>query len=245
MEATMDYIVIDKTSKIPLYIQISDSIRHHINLGILEHGTQLLTETSVCNIFEISAIVVKKAYDDLVKKGLVKRIRGKGTFVTTLKPQVIDLSEGLISITRYLMNTKRSVISFEKTNHHALNDIVDLAENENIYIVKTITLFNERPFMYQLIVLPEKYFPNLQKEDIRHMQMIDLVFKKYQLDSKKLIQSYRPINLNADISLLLNIQKNSPGHYIRSYIEDSNHHKLINFSIYVSAELFEFEVTVK
>lgn len=239
----MDYIIIDKTSKIPYYIQISDSIKHHINLGVLKHGMQLPTESAICAIFEISVIVVKKAYDDLVQKGLVKRIRGKGTFVNTLKPYVIDLSEGIISINQYLTNAKRTVVGFEKVNHHAFaHTLMNIDPEEYIYIAKTVTSYNNEPILFQYIFLPERYFPDLKKEYIKHKTMFELIVNTYRIEPKGLVQSYRPINLEANIAMMLDLPKGAPGHYIRSYIKDVNENMLAYFTIYGSADQLEFEV---
>lgn len=239
----MDYIILDKTSKIPYYIQISDSIKHHINLGVLKHGMQLPTESSICSIYEVSVIVVKKAYDDLVKKGLVKRIRGKGTFVHTLKPQVLDLSGGILSINHYLGNAKRTVVHFEKVNHHIFaNSLLNLDADAYIYIIKTITTFNDLPILFQTIYLPDKFFPNLKKEFIKHKTMFDIVVNMYKLEPKNLKQTYRPINLHQDIAMMLDVTKGSAGHFIRSELTDVRDDVLAYFVIYGSSEQLEFEV---
>ncbi|MGE4319922.1 MAG: GntR family transcriptional regulator [Acholeplasmataceae bacterium] len=239
----MDYIIIDKTSKIPLYIQISDSIRHHINLGVLKHGMQLPTEKSICSIYEVSNIVVKKAYDDLVKKDLVTRIRGKGTFVNTTKPYVIDLSKGIIGITTFLMQSKRTVLSFEKVNHHNANKLLNIDDNEFVYIAKIISSINDQALFYEVLLLPDKFFPNVQKVDIKHLSVFDLIVKKYKLDPKSLSQSYRAININNDFALLLDSIKGKPAHYLRSVVQNDKGESMAFILSYGLSELIEFEVS--
>ena len=240
----MDYIIIDKTSKIPLYLQIADSIRHHINLGNIPHGTQLPTETTICLIYEVSVIVVKHAYDELVKKGLVTRIRGKGTFVNTLKPYKLDLSGGIIAINQVLGEAKRTVISYDKVSNHSLNAYLGLNDDEFFYYIKTVTSINNRPILFQYIHLPEKYFPNLKKEYIKHQSMFELLIRTYKLDPKNLKQTYRPLNLPAEIAMILDTQKAVPGHFIRSQVENSNGDIYAFFAIYAPADSLEFEVSV-
>ncbi len=241
----MDYIILDKTSKIPYYIQISDSIKHHINMGTLKHGEQLPTESSLCAIYEVSVIVVKKAYDDLVQKGLIKRIRGKGTFVHTLTPHVIDLSNGIISINQYLTNSKRTVISFDKVKNHTFaTTLLDLAEDDYVYTIKTVTNYNDTPMMFQTIYLPEKFFPNLKKEFIKHKTMFELVINMYDLEPQNLHQAYRPVNLQPDIAMILDVPKHTPAFFIRSELTDINKRKLAYFAVHCPAEHLEFEVII-
>jgi DNA-binding GntR family transcriptional regulator len=239
----MDYIIIDKTSKIPLYIQISDSIRHHIELGILKHGTKLPTESMLCYIYEISSIVVKKAYEDLVQKSLVKRIRGKGTYVNTKKPYILNLNNGLLSINKMLDKTKRVVLSFDKKTHYMAHQWMDIDPNENIYIAKIITKLNDEPVMYNFIFFPEKFFPNLRPEHLRRLPAFQLITSQYQLVPKTINQTFHPVTLPSDISELLDTQKDSPGYLIRSYLENQNKEKLVYFTIYTASEYVEFEVT--
>ncbi|QWB96585.1 GntR family transcriptional regulator [Mycoplasmatota bacterium] len=239
----MDYIIIDKTSKIPLYIQISDSIRHHIELGVLKHGTKLPTESMICYIYEISSIVVKKAYEDLVQKNLVKRIRGKGTYVNTKKPYVLNLNKGLLSLTALLDKTKRVVLSFDKLKHYMAHQWMDIDPNENIFVAKIITKYKNEPILYNYIFFPEKFFPNLRPEHLRKFSTLDLISSKYQLKPKKIRQIFHPVTLPSDISELLDIQKDSPGYLIRSYIENQHHEKLAYYTIYTASEYIEFEVT--
>ncbi len=240
----MDYIIIDKTSKIPLYLQIADSIRHHINLGLIPHGTQLPTESNLCAIFDVSVIVVKHAYDELVKRGIVIRVRGKGTFVNTLKPFVIDLSGGIISINQVLSEAKRTVISYDKVNNHTLNSYLNLDANEYFYWIKTVTSISNKAILYQHIYLPEKYFPGLTKDMIKHQSMFDIVVRTYKLDPKNLKQNYRPINLPPEIAMILDKPKGTPGHYIRSQIENTQGDIFAFFIIYGPADSLEFEVSI-
>lgn len=238
----MDYIIIDKTSKIPLYMQISDSIKHHINLGVLKHGMQLPTEKSICSIFEISNIVVKKAYDDLVKKGLVLRIRGKGTYVNTVKPYIIDLTQGIAGLAGFIGVAKKTIISFDKVSNHTANHFLNLPIDDEIYLAKVISSINDQPILYDYILLPAKYFPNIDKIQIKHSNIYELMVKQFRLKPIKLTQSFKAINMNMDFALLLDTFKGSPGHYIRNYFYDENDQVLAFIASYGLSELLEFEV---
>ena len=78
----MDYIFINKTLKVPIYKQISSSITEAIETGRLTYDDKLPTEKEICHMFSISPTVVKKAYEDLIAQQMIKRIKGKGTYVT-------------------------------------------------------------------------------------------------------------------------------------------------------------------
>lgn len=241
----MDYIIIDKTSKIPLYIQISDSIRHHINLGHLKHGEKLPTESSISGIFEVSVIVAKKAYDDLVKKGLVKRIRGKGSYVDTFKPIKVNLSSEILSIYEFMNGSERKLLSFEKVkDHHYAHPLLDLDPQDDVYVLKLVTVANQMPLFYQVIYLPAKFVPSFKKDYIKHLTIFEILGKKYHLNPKQLVQTYRPMNLTSDLAMMLDMKKNDPAYYIRSVFYNDNDEKLAFFVMYANPKLLELEVDV-
>ena len=64
-----------------LYIQIKDIYRHKIINGELKYEDKIESEMEIQNIFGVSRITARQAILDLEKEGMVKRGRGKGTFV--------------------------------------------------------------------------------------------------------------------------------------------------------------------
>lgn len=89
----MDYIKINKQLRTPIYRQIVNSILDAVNENTLLHNDHLPTEEEMCSTFGISNIVVKQAYKELVDEGVVKRIRGKGTYIHTIDAQTIHLKD--------------------------------------------------------------------------------------------------------------------------------------------------------
>jgi DNA-binding GntR family transcriptional regulator len=83
----MNTIYINKKEKMPLYLQIQDSIRSAILKGELRNGDPLPYEEDISNFYHISRQVVRQAYGELEKEGYLVRIRRKGTYVH-LKPRL-------------------------------------------------------------------------------------------------------------------------------------------------------------
>ena len=73
---------LNSESSIPLYKQIVKIIGDNVEQGILKSGEKLPSEFELITIFGVSRITVRAAIDELENMGIVKRSRGKGTFVT-------------------------------------------------------------------------------------------------------------------------------------------------------------------
>ncbi|WP_077612696.1 GntR family transcriptional regulator [Clostridium sp. Marseille-P2415] len=67
----------------PKYIQIKDCILKDIKNHTLHAGDQIPTESELCERFQVSRMTVNKAISALTTEGYIRRIAGKGSFVTS------------------------------------------------------------------------------------------------------------------------------------------------------------------
>lgn len=74
-------ITLERTSPVPLYHQLAQSIEHAINTGTLAPGDRLENELAMTNRLGLSRPTARQAIQELVKKGLLVRKRGVGTQV--------------------------------------------------------------------------------------------------------------------------------------------------------------------
>src|ERR1019366_9942325 len=73
---------IDKSSKIPLYLQLKDLIQYYISTGVLRETQQLPTVSDLAKQVGITFETVRKAYKEVERDGLIESTRGRGTFVS-------------------------------------------------------------------------------------------------------------------------------------------------------------------
>ena len=74
-------IIINHSSMIPIYEQITAQIKASVMDGILKADDALPSVRSLSKELKISALTVKKAYDRLEEEGFVVTIHGKGSFI--------------------------------------------------------------------------------------------------------------------------------------------------------------------
>ena len=74
-------MIISNSSSVPIYEQIKKSIINQILEGELSEDEVLPSIRVLAQDIKISAMTIKKAYDELEKEGYLKSIQGKGTFV--------------------------------------------------------------------------------------------------------------------------------------------------------------------
>ena len=84
------HIIINNSSMVPIYEQIIDQIKSAIIRGELQPDTVLPSVRSLSKELKISALTVKKAYDNLEAEGMTVTVHGKGTYVAASNIQLME-----------------------------------------------------------------------------------------------------------------------------------------------------------
>ena len=74
-------LIINHSSMQPIYEQIVNQIKDKIMHGELLEETMLPSVRTLAKDLKVSALTVKKAYDQLEEEGFVVTVHGKGSFV--------------------------------------------------------------------------------------------------------------------------------------------------------------------
>ena len=74
-------IIINSSLMVPIYEQIMDQIKAQITAGDLRENDILPSVRTLAKDLKISALTVKKAYDNLELEGYTVTVHGKGTYV--------------------------------------------------------------------------------------------------------------------------------------------------------------------
>ena len=72
---------IDRTSPLPVYVQLAEQIRLLVRRGALNAGDPLPTVRELAVSLGVNANTVTRVYRDLQQEGLLRLERGLGTFV--------------------------------------------------------------------------------------------------------------------------------------------------------------------
>lgn len=82
-------IIINTSSMVPIYEQIVDQIKTLIRNKELKENDILPSVRSLAKELKISALTVKKAYDNLESEGFTITVHGKGTYVTATNTELL------------------------------------------------------------------------------------------------------------------------------------------------------------
>lgn len=82
-------IIINTSLMVPIYEQIVDQIKMLIRNGELKENDNLPSVRTLSKGLKISALTVKKAYDNLESEGFTVTVHGKGTYVAATNTELL------------------------------------------------------------------------------------------------------------------------------------------------------------
>ncbi len=165
------YPLIDKNSPLPMYYQLEEQIKQKIDSGHLKPSDILPSERELSDTYKISRMTVRQAIINLVNKGYLYRLKGKGTFVSEMK-----LEQDLRRLTSFTEDMKlrgfkpgSKLLNFSIVE--ASSDIrskLHLHANEQVFQIQRIRLANDQPIALETTYIPEKLVPGLNEEILRN-----------------------------------------------------------------------------
>ncbi len=73
---------VNAMSGVPVYEQLVNQVETYIATGVLEAGSQLPSVRSLSVTLSVNPNTVQKAFSDLIQRGIVTAVPGKGNFVS-------------------------------------------------------------------------------------------------------------------------------------------------------------------
>lgn len=160
------------------YQQVYSILRGWIFDGTYPAGAKLPPEGELCERLGVSRITSRKALDLLVSEGLVTRVQGKGTFVTSElsgAPTVGDMNQ---LIRRVAQASSRSEITDVKireiTGEPDICRDLALDEGATVREISFVRTLDGKPTGYRQSFLPLDVAPGITAGEIRRKPMLQL-----------------------------------------------------------------------
>lgn len=161
---------------IPVYKQLADIIRQGIQDGTYAPGEQIPPENTLCEMYHISRVTVRKSIKVLADEGLLDRCQGKGTFVS-----VADFIESPCARGSFTLSCIQSgvvpssdILLCEETEcDETIRDDLKLAEGEKIIKIIRIRYANDVPVIYETDYIPAKKHAYLLDTDLKDASLMD------------------------------------------------------------------------
>ncbi|GGP07465.1 GntR family transcriptional regulator [Oceanobacillus neutriphilus] len=234
----------DKSNKIPLYLQLIEEIKEKIENQTYREHEKLPSERELCDRYELSRITVRQALQALEQEGYIYKLHGKGTFVSQMafKQDLKQLYSFTDEMRKKNKNPKSNVLEFQqKSADEKLMTAMRLEEGEAVYEVIRLRLADEEPLIYETSYIPQKFFPGLTKQCLIEKPMYEVFEEDYQRKVTRVEEDFSATSAGELEAGYLELAENQPVMLIRRFA----YHKeqLIEYTISVArGDKFNYRV---
>ena len=181
-----------------LYYKIMCEIKEYIIANQLKAGDMIPSEAQICEQYGVSRITAKKALNELMQEGFIRRLPGIGNVVTF--HAISHIINGFYSITedirRHGMIPSKRLLCFEKTTVETcsyaseISGKLGLNLTDEIYIYKRLRLADGEIVALECSYLPVKLFPDLTKADLKDSTLYSVFENKYNISVEHSTESF-------------------------------------------------------
>lgn len=231
-------MTIDRDKKTPLYGQLELDLQDKILVGKWGPGVLLPTEMQLCELYNVSRITVRKALDKLEQKGLITKIKGRGTIVNKIEPSLS--SKGVYGYAKMAEDQGcKAGAKIIKTDlvqdNEELLSLFDFEEGEErqCWHIARLRYLNDKPSVLMNHYVKKSLGDKMMAYDLEQYSffyLYELLTGKTLLDGDNLLA---PIHASQEMAKYLEIKYGSIVVWVRSISYFVDHTTAeVNYSFY-------------
>lgn len=160
----------------PLHYLIADYLEDMLKRGDLLPEERVPPEEELSAVFSVSRTTVRRSLEHLLKKGLLTRKQGKGTFWTEAARNIRP--EKLAGINKQIFNIseKTTVRVLSKSMEKGNKDVcgfLKAPDDADFIVFRRIRYAGGAPMSYTINYLPERYGDPIEKGHLQKMTMLE------------------------------------------------------------------------
>ncbi|MFB4163217.1 GntR family transcriptional regulator [Alteribacillus sp. JSM 102045] len=153
-----------------LYEKITDHILQKVKSGELKAEEKVPSENELAAAFGVSRMTARKAVDNLVSRGYLYKVHGKGTYVSNQKEKIKIYFDEMTGFHERAVSYNKTaytvVIRFEKKDPSEwVRQKLNLSEGE-VYYIERLRFIDGRPVVFEISYMPVHIFPELTQEKV-------------------------------------------------------------------------------
>lgn len=179
--------LIDRNSPEPLYLQVSKILENIIRENY-KPNTRLPSEDYFIEMFKVSRPTISSAISFLIQKGILRKDKGKGTFVQDAKKiQLIEINEIETIMQHEGHQIKNLVLEFGKVSEASgfVYEALKIPPEEPVVLLKRVRYVDDEPIFVSTCYFPEKYYGYLEQIDFNKEFLYKSLGEKFDINVVK------------------------------------------------------------
>ena len=186
-------------SRLPIYMQIVDTLLERIERGELTAGDRVGAERFLANEFGVNRRTIRQALDVLERRGLVERRHGSGTFVA--EPRIERGAAEFFHFTERIrqlgLAAGSQVLNLERVAPSPLVAAeLELSPTDEIYRCHRLRTVNGQPVLIETFSMPADLLPDLEVFDFEARSVYEVMRTEYDVHVEYARQSLEAVALS-------------------------------------------------
>ncbi len=237
--------ILNPQSPLPLYHQLAELLAAKIRGGDYPPGTRIPSEHKLAAVFGIGRPTARQAIDVLVRKGLVARRRGSGTYVREPRQEVelFSLDGTSASFTRKGLAVESRIIA-----PVVLKTVGEDGDNpfagREAYFLERLTRVGAVPVLIETLFLHPGLFAGLAALDLEGRSLSAIAEERYFLRPNGGRQNFQIAYLDADRARHLLVTPETPVLAVRRCLHFPQAQNGVFSELYCRTDQFVFSQNI-
>ncbi|HSJ89359.1 MAG TPA: GntR family transcriptional regulator [Anaerolineales bacterium] len=223
------------------------AIQEAIRLGKFPPGSQLPPEMELLQMMGISRTTLREALRILEEQRLIRKSRGRGTFVMD-RAILKDMSQNfgiteMISQAGYIPGTRDFEIFSDKASK-TLAEKLRIPEDSTVVVIERVRTASDTPIVWTRDIMPQDYLGDWTptNENLEGVSLYECLERYANIRIVEGVASFSPVQANREIAEKLSIKRNALLLLIEQVDHDQNQRPVLYSAEYHLTDKFNFMI---
>jgi GntR family transcriptional regulator len=239
--------IVDPNNPMPKYLQISAWLREAIQVGRYKTDERLPSEIELATMCCVNRNTLRQALGELTAEGLLRKVKGLGTFVastesTSLRHKLNRISSFGRELHRAGIREKTLLLEKGvKTPPLWVTKSLALSSDSQVIAVRRLRTGDNVPLIYEETYLPEDLFAGILEMDLTG-SMYEIYSNTFDVGLTRCEQTIKAVNLEGKTADLLGLKTRAAALYMQSVTYNDRNMPVEVLCCYFRGDKYTFEV---
>jgi GntR family transcriptional regulator len=243
----MDHALHPVGHETPLYRVVADRIRRTILAGSIAPGDAIPSEHQLMDAHAVSRITVRRALDELTRKGLVERRQGRASRVRRLEGMRPLAGEQQGDIKNLMALADATEVRLVETGHRPLPDDIaaalGLTAGTSAFFCRRVRLHNGSPFCASAAWVPREFAGEMTDQALVRLPMLSLMAAA-GAHPVRTDQAISAVAAGPDDAARLEVEERSPLLEVTRVLHDEDDRAIQHLTLRFRSDRYRYYMTM-
>ena len=220
-----DVVTGSSPQPVPRYREVADALEQQIGTGEMAPGSRLPSERALAERYSLSRMTARQAVELLVRRGVVTRRPGSGTYVAA--PRVEHTLQRLLGFTEQMQaqgvepSGRLLTVDIAPVDDAAVAGALELDGTDRAWAVRRVRYGDGEPLLVETFHVPERVCPDLGEHDLALGSLYAILRTSYGVDPTSAHETIEPAALDEDEALYLLARPGAPAILVTRVTRDA------------------------